>query len=329
MRFLVFGGTSFLSKTTASIASSRGHAVTCVARGRSGTPPAGVRLMELDREVPAALDAMAGDHYDVVVDVGSKPVWTRRALAALHDRSSHWIFVSSGAVYADQSTPGQRAATAPVRAPSQPDAGDDADSTYGARKAACEIQIQAACRRATIVRPGLIVGPEDPTDRFGYWPLRLALGGEVLVPGRSEDAVQWLDVRDLAAWLVRLAEDGGTGTYDAVGPAVPRREFVARVAAASGGRARFTWVDQEFLLANGVQPWMGRRSLPLWVPVPAFAGVLDRDAEPARAAGLTTRDLGDTVHDMLIPGLARSGPYRLKAGLTLAEERDLLDRYRG
>jgi nucleoside-diphosphate-sugar epimerase len=271
--------------------------------------------------------------YDAVVDVAAQPGWVTRALEMLAGRARHWTFISTGAVYADQSTPDQRADQGPLRAPPEPgpERGPDDDASYGPRKVACERAVQEACGdRAAILRPGLVVGPGDPVDRFGYWPLRMAIGGEVLAPGSPDDWVQWLDVRDLAAWVVRLAEDGVGGVFDAVAPPLPRGEFLSRIGAAVGrgtAASRLRWVEQDLLLAAGVQPWMGSRSLPLWVPLPSFAGCMTRDARPSLAAGLVVRDLAETASDSLMWRLAGPRPPPLAAGVSAAQERELLIRH--
>lgn len=326
MRLLVLGGTVFLSKAVAACAYARGHHVTCVARGRSGGPPPGVELVQVDRAQRDGLVALRSVRYDAVVDVAAQPGWVAQALELFAGRVRHWTFVSTGAVYADQSTPGQRADQTPLRPAAEP--GPDDVSSYGPRKVACERAVQEACgERAAIVRPGLVVGPGDPVDRFGYWPLRMAIGGDVLAPGSPDDPVQWLDVRDLAAWVVRLAEEGVGGGFDAAAPPLPRGEFLARIGAGVGRAAatsRLHWIEQDFLLAAGVQPWMGPRSLPLWVPLPDFAGCMTRDVRPGLAAGLVVRDLAETASDSLTWRLTGPRAPLLAAGLSAAQERELL-----
>lgn len=305
--------------------------MTSVSRGRSGVPPPGTRAVHLDRAAAGQLEALRRESYDVVVDVSSQPSAVGEALDALADHAAHWVYISSGAAYADQSTPRQRADSAPLRA-AHPAASvgsdfDDGEVTYGARKVSCERLVTSRCGgRATIVRPGLIVGPGD--HRFGYWPYRLAQGGDVLAPGSPVDAVQWIDVRDLAAWAVRLAEEGVAGSFDAAGPSVPRAEFLTRMAAGLRVVPRLVWVDQDFLLGNGVQAWAGRRSLPLWVPLPDFAGCLDRDVTASLAAGLRPRDLAAAAQATVVWHRMAPGAHRLAAGLTREEEHDLLSAFR-
>jgi 2'-hydroxyisoflavone reductase len=318
MRLLILGGTAFLGRAVARQARDAGHDVICAARGASGEPVDGVRFVMVDRDVPNGLSALDGGKFDAVIDVARRPLHVRSALDALAGRVGHWTFVSSCSAYADQTTPGQRATTAPLLPaipPTEEDVNPDDATVYGRRKVACEEAVLAAtgATRSFICRAGLIVGPEDPSGRFGYWVRRLARGGEVLAPGDPADAVQFVDVRDLAAWLVSGSEAGLAGAYDGIGAPMGRAEFLSRIAAriAPDG-TRFTWVDQEFLAAHDVRPWMGERALPLWLPLPEHAGFLARDTAPALAAGLATRDIGQTAVDTLAwladrPGAAVTG----------------------
>src|SRR5215475_3673280 len=246
----------------------------------------------------AALDA--GD------DVSSRPSHVQGALAALADRASHWVYVSSGSVYTDSATPNQRVSDAPTHDPAPPDLDDPfADSfvNYGPCKVACERAVIDAvgAERAFICRAGLIVGPEDRSDRFTFWPERMARGGEVLAPGTPDDLVQWVDVRDLGTWLALAGRTKIACIYDGIGAPVPRVRFLHDVAAGVGvGAPRLVWVDDAFLAEHGVNPWAGPRSLPLWLPLPEYGGFLTHDAAPSAAAGLATRPLADTAHDTLV-----------------------------
>jgi nucleoside-diphosphate-sugar epimerase len=186
-----------------------------------------------------------------------------------------------------------------------------------------DVPATCAARWRSSAGRGLIAGPEDPSGRFDYWVARLARGGEVLAPGRPNDQVQWVDVRDLAAWLVLAGETGLTGTYDGIGAPVPRSQFLARIAEGVGATPRLTWVDQDFLAEHGVQPWMGERSLPMWLPLPDYAGFMTRDVSPALLTGLRTRPLIDTARDTL--GWLRTRPDRtLRVGLDPGDEASVL-----
>jgi 2'-hydroxyisoflavone reductase len=276
----------------------------------------------VDRDAPDGLAPLANERFDAVIDVSRHPGQVRRAVAALKARAAHWTFVSTVSVYADNATPGQRADAAPLHAPTAPEIEHSTNETYGAAKVACE---QAVGTDAFICRAGLIVGPEDPTGRFTYWPLRLARGGEVLVPAGPDEAVQLIDVRDLAGWIVRAVETGLTGCFNAIGPPRRRGDFLAQCIDAVGAECNLVWADRAFLEANDVKRWAGPRSLPLWVPLPEFAGFLTRDTSPALAAGLTLRPLADTARDTLAWVRAANGSV---SGLTADEERAVLEAWR-
>jgi 2'-hydroxyisoflavone reductase len=321
MRLLVLGGTVFLSREVATEAVRRGHDVTCVARGSSGSVPDGARLVEADRSQPLP---DLGAPYDAVVDVARHPSWVRRAVAATP--GAHWVFVSTINVYADDSTPHGTPATLPLREPvtDDVDLAEDPEA-YGPMKVACEQTVLAEAASAAIVRPGLIVGPGDPSGRFGYWPRRLSLVGEqreVLAPGDPADLMQVIDVRDLAAWIVELADQRLTGTFDGVGPALPMADLLPQLAAGVGVEPTWTWVDQQFLADHDVAPWAGPGSIPLWLPRPEYDGLAAHDAGPSLAAGLVLRPLADTARDTL--AWLASDPQANVGGIDLAREQELL-----
>jgi nucleoside-diphosphate-sugar epimerase len=245
----------------------------------------------------------------------------RAAVDALPD--PHWVLVSTISVYADHATLGGTPETLPVVEPVAADQDLAAHpEAYGGVKVACEEVVRAATADALVVRPGLIVGPGDPTGRFTYWPVRLADGGPVLVPGSPGDPTQVVDVRDLAAWLVEAAERRLTGTYDAVGPVLTRERMVAETAAGVGADPELVWVDDERLAGLGVEPWAGPASLPLWLPGDEHAGMLAHDPAPAAAAGLAARPVADTARDTL--GWFRSVPGVPLTGITRDREAALL-----
>jgi nucleoside-diphosphate-sugar epimerase len=315
MRLLVLGGTVFLSREVAAEALRRGHDVTCACRGISGDVPDGATLLHWDRaeEPPAGL---AGQ-YDAVVDVSRRPSHVRRAVAAVPD--AHWVFVSTVNVYSDESFPGGPG-TLPLHEPITEDVDLATDpEAYGPMKVACEQIVQEGAASATVVRPGLIVGPGDLTGRFTYWPARLADGGEVLAPGAPTDPVQVIDVRDLAAWIVTLAEQRTEGEFDGVGQPMPIGDLLQECAP----DADLTWVDQEFLTAQGVEPWMGPDAVPLWLPRPEYDGMMQHLVQPGLDAGLTLRPIAETARDTL--GWLREHPDGAVSGIGRDRERELLD----
>ncbi len=317
MRLLVLGGTVFLSRAVAAEAVARGHEVTCAARGSSGAVPEGASLVSVDRTGPLP-DLGA---FDAVVDVARHPSWVRRAVAAHPD--AHWVFVSTVNVYADDATPGGTPANLPLVEAIEEDVDlKEQPEAYGPMKVACERAVLDGVRAAMVVRPGLIVGPGDPTGRFTYWPRRLAAGGEVLAPGAPDDAMQVVDVRDLATWTVTACEQGTTGVFDGVGRSMPLADLLAGCAEGVPADVSWTWVDQEFLQAQEVEPWAGPGSIPLWLPRPEYDGLGAHDVRPSLDAGLTLRSLADTTRDTL--AWLEATADAVVTGINLDRERELL-----
>ena len=328
MRLLVLGGTVFLSRAVAEEAVRRGHEVTCACRGESGSVPQGATHVAWDRREPAPSALVDGAEFDAVVDVARHPSWVRSAVAAFPD--AHWVFVSTISVYTDDSTPNGTVDTLPTHEPihtdEDPASGPD---VYGAMKVACEQAVTEGAGSSVVVRPGLIVGPGDRSGRFSYWPRRIADGGEVLAPGSPDERVQVIDVRDLAAWLVDVAESRTTGVLHGTGRAMGRADFLEQIADGVGLDAsdrRWTWVDQDFLADHDVEPWDGPRSLPVWLPQPEYAWLMSVDVEASYDAGLQTRPLADTARDTL--AWLREEPDAPVAGLDRAAEAAVLDAWR-
>lgn len=302
MRLLVLGGTRFVGRHLVAAALARGHAVTLVHRGRTnpGLFPGVERLLG-DRE--GDLSFLAGRRWDAVLDTcGYLPRPVRAAAERLAGAVDRYLFVSTLSVYAHPRLPGADE-DAPLASlpPLPPDTSEEVTAaTYGGLKVLCEQAVAAALPgRALIVRPGLVAGPYDWSGRFSYWPWRFARGGEVLAPGGPDRAVQFIDARDLGEWLVRCAEAGTTGVYNAAGPGEPLTlgETLAVCRDAAGDpSASVTWVEEEFLLERGVEPWTG---LPLWIPGPEGAAFQSVDNRRARAAGLTFRPVAETARDTL------------------------------
>jgi 2'-hydroxyisoflavone reductase len=321
MRLLVLGGTVFLSKAVAAEAVRRGHDVTCACRGSSGSVPDGASLVAVDRTEPLP-DELTSSSYDAVVDVARIPSWVRSAVAAFP--APHWVFVSTINVYLDETTPHGRPGTLPLRDPitDDVDLGEDPEA-YGPMKVACEQIVLDGTESAMVVRPGLIVGPDDPTGRFTYWPRRLAAGGEVLAPGAPDDLVQVIDVRDLAEWVVDSCESRTSGVFDGIGPAAPMSDLLSECAEGVEARTSFTWLDQTFLTEHGVEPWAGPDSIPLWLPRPDYDGMTAHDAGPSLDAGLRIRPLGETTRDTV--EWLEATPDAKVTGISLERERELLD----
>lgn len=287
-RLLVLGGTAWLGRRTAQVAREAGHDVTCLARGESGDVPDGVRLVRADRDDPTAYDGLDGA-WDAVIEVSWQPAHVRDALAALDDRVAHWVYVSSVSAYVDPGANDARHAPWSGEGPA-------AEEDYGPAKVACEDAVLGRAGTATVVRPGLIGGHGDLSDRFGYWVARCARAGAgepVLVPDPAP-AFQVIDVEDLAAFLAHVAVEQVSGAYDAVGDTHTLSRLLATCTETTGVSPDLVPVTDDELLAHGVNPWAGPDSLPLWIP--ASAGVdLTRDDTPTRAAGLVVRPLAETV----------------------------------
>jgi len=319
MRILVLGGTVFLSEAVATEAVRRGHDVVCACRGRSGTVPEGAEHVVLDREAgdwPAGLTG-----FDAVVDVSRTPSHVRAAVAAVPD--AHWVFVSTCSVYAENATVGGRPDTVPTLAPITTDEDwTSSPEAYGGMKVACEEIVRSGAASSVVIRPGLIIGPGDPSGRFTYWPVRLADEGPVLAPP-ADDVVQTIDVRDLADWVVTAAEQRLEGVYDGVGAPTLRADFLDEVArGVSDAAPQFVWASEEALAARSVEPWAGPRSLPVWVPGADDRGFMAHDVTPSLAAGLRLRPLAESARDTL--AWVRSTPGAKVTGLTRAEEQEVL-----
>jgi 2'-hydroxyisoflavone reductase len=299
MKLLVLGGTKFLGRAVVEAALARGHEVTLFNRGRTN-PDLFPELERLRGDRDGDLSSLAGRSWDAVVDPsGYVPRVVRASAELLAPNVERYTFVSSLSVYADFSVPSYDESTPLARL--EDPATEDVQESYGGLKALCEQVVNEVFGdRGVSVRAGLIVGPHDPTGRFTYWPLRVASGGEVLAPAPAGRPVQFIDVRDLAAWVVRVSEDGGGGPYNAVGPVPPvtMGDLLATCLDVAGGDATLVWVDEEFLLEHGVGPWM---ELPLWIPASdtESANVHAADVSRALAAGLAFRPVAETVRDTL------------------------------
>jgi 2'-hydroxyisoflavone reductase len=323
VRLLLVGGPRFLGRAIADAALARDHELTFFNRGQTNPELyrqlfPGVERIVGDRKTDLA--ALAGRTWDAVVDTcGYLPhdvLASARALAG----SGRYCFVSSISVYADFSQPmDEESAVAELG-----DLPDDevTNESYGALKTLCEEAVRREVGdRALVVRPGLIVGPHDPTGRFTYWPHRVARGGEVLAPGLAERRTQFIDVRDLAEWMVALCERGVSGTFNATNEGVTWEELLETCRAVTGANARVTWVSDDFLVEHEVGQWM---ELPLWLAEPEMAAANDAIVRRAVAAGLRFRPLTETVRATL--ELAEPTD---DAGLAPEREADLLADWHG
>ncbi len=304
MHFLILGGTRFVGRAVVDAARAAGHSVTLFNRGQTA-PDLYPSLETVFGDRTQDLSPLAGRRFDAVVDcAGYDPEVVGLAVAALRDAVDRYVFVSTVSVYADQSVP-------PIEGARLLD-----DDSYGGRKAACErIVLSAFGPRALIARPGLIVGPHDPTERLSYWPRRLARGGVVLAPGAPEDPIQFVDVCDLARFLV--APDP-SGVFNLVGTPLPFGELLSVCRSVTGSTASLVWVSTSDLRAAGIED-MG---VPLWIGDPTWKAANLVDGARGRAAGFTTRPVPETVADVLAWDNARGGPA--EEPFSADEERQLL-----
>ena len=319
MKLLVLGGTRFLGRHLVEAALARGHEPTLFNRGRTAPELFG-GVERLCGERDGELAPLRGRSWDAVVDTcGYLPRVVRRSAQALREAAARYLFISSVSVYADPSSPGQdeQAARAPL-----PSADcEDIPAHYGALKAACEDEVLAAFgTRALVLRPGLIVGPLDPTGRFTYWVQRVARGGTVLAPPSPDYPVQFIDARDLAAWTLDLLERGGAGVFNASGPAAPLTfgEFLEGCRRALGSPAEFVWADARFLDRYRVAPWT---ELPLYAGDDS-RGMNEISLARALSAGLRLRPLGQTCADTARWACGMALPEGV--GLAPAREEQLL-----
>jgi 2'-hydroxyisoflavone reductase len=333
VKLLILGGTKFLGRAVVDAALASGHDVTLFNRGQTNPQLfPGIEKLRGDRN--GDLSALRDRRWDVAVDPsGYVPRVVRASAELLQSAVGHYVFVSSISVYAEPVPPGfdENAPLIELEDPATEDLRAKPEN-YGGLKVLCERVVEEVFPEAHAnVRPGLVVGPHDPTGRFTYWPVRVARGGDVLAPGSAERLVQIIDVRDLGEWIVQVAEEGIVGPFNAVCPAFPLGELLDVCRSVAASDARLVWVDEGFLLEQDVRPWM---ELPLWVPE-GDAGFLQADVSRAVAAGLRFRPLAETVADTLAWARAGGGPSELASGIDLGEagmrperEAELLEAWR-
>jgi 2'-hydroxyisoflavone reductase len=322
VKLLVLGGTKFLGRATVEAALERGHELTLFNRGETN-PGLFPEVEQLRGDRTRDLSALAGREWDAVVDPsGYIPAVVRASAEALEGSVGRYLFVSSISVYADFSSGPSEVSPRESLQDGQPE--DELMpeyENYGALKAMAEDAVtEVYGDRAVIVRPGLIVGPHDPTGRFTYWPHRIARGGEFLIPAPPDELQQFVDVRDLGAWMVTLLEREASGPFNATHPGLSRVELVASATRVSGSDADPVWVDSDWLAERGVGQWM---ELPLWLHGPDSVGIHRADVSRALDAGLAFRPLEDVVR-----GTLDEASMTDDAGLKPERERELLDAWR-
>jgi len=326
MRLLILGGTRFVGRAIVGEALERGHEVATFTRGTRPHPFAG-RVEELTGDRSGDVSALAGRSFEACIDTsGYVPRQVTAAAEALAD-VGHYTFISSCSAYADQSRPGMDE-DAPLAALEDESTEEFTGEAYGGLKALCERAAAAAHGdHLLVLRPGLIVGPHDPTGRFTYWVVRGARGGEMLAPSPPSAAMQVIDARDLASFAVSAAERGLTGVLNTVGRSLPPTlgDLIDEVMRAGAAGTRVRWVEEKLLLDREVEAWS---DLPVWLPEgdPQYAGFMRRDGSRAYALGLTLRPLADTVRDTLAWAREEDDEaLRDGVGLTPEREAELLE----
>lgn len=344
LRILVLGGTGFIGPYIVHESVRRGHTVTILTRGRrepSMFEDAFTRVEHVtgDRAQPDAYAGLGDRTFDVVIETsGYRHPWTREAVRALADRAGRWVYVSSTGVFWPYHSV-DIAEDGPVLLQDDP---PQEQPTYGVMKALSEREVRAVFgERALIVRPGYIVGPGDTSDRWTYWPVRIARGDEILVPGRRHDPVQYIDVRDLTSWMMDLVDNGTGGTFNAVGPARAQtmEEFVYGVAATVSAPLSWTWIeDYEWLKAYPLARHEDGTTSGLLYAVPWIMaegddlGHMRIDGRRALAAGLSPRPLAETARDTREWRASSAVPAALKERpryvLTPEQERQILEAWK-
>jgi 2'-hydroxyisoflavone reductase len=319
LKLLVLGGTKFIGRATVEAALDRGYEVTLFNRGETN-PDLFPEAERLRGDRTADLSVLAGREWDAAIDTcGYFPGVVRASAEELRDSVVRYVFVSSVSVYADfRDGPHEDSDRAELADGHPSDEMLPGYENYGPLKALCEdVVTDVYGDRALIVRPGLIVGPHDPTGRFTYWPHRVARGGDFVVPAPPDGQVQFVDARDHGAWLLELCERGASGAFNATHPGVSWVELVESCLRVTGSDGRPVWIDSAYLAEQGVGEWM---ELPMWLHDPEWVGVNRADVSRAVAAGLSFRPLDDTVRGTL--ELAETTD---EAGMKPERERELLE----
>ncbi len=331
LSILIIGGTTFIGPHEVEYALARGHTVTLLNRNRTRPDLFKGKVDQLIGDLNADVSALKGKTFDVVIDNPTMlPYWVRNVAQYLAGNVTQYIFVSTVSVFADTSKIGvdENGERTPMKPGADPYSLDARASSYGAYKTFSEDEVHKHYPGlATIVRPGLIVGPLDPSDRFTYWVARIDRGGEVLAPGNFSDPMQYIDVRDLAEWIVRMAEAREYGDFNADGPSrepLPIAEMLYGIKAVTTSEATFTWVPADFLAAQKIRPFS---QMPVWMPPEgANLGFSQLRHDKAIGKGLTYRPLAVTAADTLAWHRTRPAAEQqtLKVGITAAREAEVL-----
>ncbi len=323
LKVLILGGTTFLGPHLIQELQQKGHEVTIFSRGNQSVGFSNVEKLQGDRD--GNIEALRGRTWDAVIDTsGHLPRIVRDSSSLLSNSTKHYTFISTIGVYQDFYTQNIDESYPVAKLDNEKDE-EITEKTYGALKATCEKIIQHYfLNHCLIIRPGLIVGPLDPTERFSYWPIRVIKGGEILAPGSPNQLIQFIDVRDLAKWIVTMVEHQTTGTYNATGPATPLsfEQFLKVCQRSSDNSSSLTWVSEDFLIKHQIQDWV---ELPLWLSYKRnMPGFLNVNINKARQAGLSFRPLSETL-SAIIAWDTRRESKKGQIGLNPEKEQTLLN----
>ena len=332
MKILILGGTRFLGRFIAERAMQNGHEVTLFNRGQSG-PELFPEAEKLIGDRKGDLEALRGRSWDAVIDPSGYLPWSvAESAELLAEAAEHYTFISSASVYdhleqpdIDENHSVGKLSTERIEELKKLEPQQAIAENYGELKYHCEQEVERVFQgRSLIIRPGLIVGPYDFTDRFSYWINRIAIGGEVLAPGRRDKRIQFIDVRDLAEWIIRMVESKANGIYNATGPetGLTMEEFLHKCKETIGNKVDLVWVEEKFLLGHEVDGWT---DMPLWIPDSMnMPGFLTVNIQKAMDAGLNFRPLAETIRDTLDWEASRTVTER-KAGLDPDKEKAVLN----
>ena len=325
LKLLIIGGTMFVGRHLVEAALAQGHEVTLFNRGQHN-PDLFPEVEKLRGNRDSELDALKGRTWDVVVDTcGYVPRIVRQSAELLADSVGLYVFISTISVYSDYSQVGMDE-NAPLGTLEDPTVEEVTGPNYGPLKVLCEQAVEEALPgRALIIRPGFIIGPHDPSDRFTYWPYRVSQGGTMLAPNPPSQPMQFIDARDLAEWTLHLAKKKVTGIYNATGPDAPVKleTLLDESKAVTGADTEFVWADEAFLVEE-------KAPFPLWIPTggnPELVALMQVSVEKAIADGLTFRSLAQTIQETLDWAKSRPSDYQWRTGLTPEREQELLQKW--
>jgi len=323
LKILIIGGTRFLGRLLVITALVRGHRVTLFNRGKSN-PDLFPEIERIIGDRDGELNKLNGRKWDAVIDTcGYYPRVVKASAKTLAKSAKHYTFISTISVYGDLSKAGV-GESSPVGRTKDETVEEIREDTYGPLKAICERIVQEHFpNKALVIRPGLIVGPYDLSDRFTYWVHRVSRGGKILAPKPENYQVQYIDVRDLSEWIIDLIEKNQIGAYNGIGPnyRLTMKQFLSKCRDVSQSDGEFIWVRKKFLKDKGVQGWV---DLPIWIDDPKFIGLMKTDCDRAFKSGLKMRPLEDTIRDTLDWCRTRPEDYKWRAGLEARREKKLI-----